>query len=323
MSHNVDLSTGKPAMAYVGSVPWHGLGEALVEGAPLEEWIKAARLEWTLNRVPVQYLARGSLQTMEGRFVLVRSDTGQGLSVVSEDYNPVQPAEVLEFYRTLVDRYGYILETAGALDGGRKVWALARTGLVTDVGAGDELAAYVLLATSCDKSLATTAMFTSVRVVCQNTLSFAFMDQRRQRRRHVKVPHSRRFIPDEVHRELGLIDKAWEDYLSQVRRMAGHKIDTEGASAFYERLLKTRDDKPLSLAGERERNTLLSLFTTAPGQNIATASGTLWGAVNAVTYYVDHQRRSPSSDRISSAWFGNGDLLKDKAWQLAEQIAEG
>ena len=36
----------------------------------------------------------------------------------------VQPKEVLEFYRELVKEYGYTLETAGALDGGRKVWAL-------------------------------------------------------------------------------------------------------------------------------------------------------------------------------------------------------
>ena len=37
----------------------------------------------------------------------------------------------------------------------------------------DEIGAYVLLATSCDKTLATTIAFTSIRVVCQNTLSFA------------------------------------------------------------------------------------------------------------------------------------------------------
>lgn len=50
------------------------------------------------------------------------------LSIVSDDYQIVQPREVLEFYRELMELYGYTLETAGALDSGRKVWALAKTG---------------------------------------------------------------------------------------------------------------------------------------------------------------------------------------------------
>jgi len=192
MAHKLDVSTGNYALAYVGETPWHGLGEKLSEGESIETWLKAARLEWELKRLPVQYLVDGKLRTMEGRFVLARSDTNTALSVVSGDYNIVQPKQVIEFYRDLVDLYGYTLETAGALDAGRKVWALARTGrtAVIDKGGKDELAAYILLATSCDKSLATTAAFTSVRVVCQNTLFFAMEDIKGKERLRVKVDHS-------------------------------------------------------------------------------------------------------------------------------------
>ena len=70
---------------------------------------------------------------MPARFVLTRNDTGGALSVVSGDYQVVQPAEVLEFYRDLVAKRHYTLEAAGALDGGREVWALAKTGMVADV----------------------------------------------------------------------------------------------------------------------------------------------------------------------------------------------
>jgi hypothetical protein len=66
---------------------------------------------------------------MDDRFVLMRSDTEEALSVVSGDYQVVRPKEILEFYRDLVQQCGYSLETAGALNGGRKVWALAKTGL--------------------------------------------------------------------------------------------------------------------------------------------------------------------------------------------------
>ena len=140
MSHEIDLSTGLPAIAYVGERPWHELGEKLPEGQSIEVWLKAARLEWELRRLPVQYLVDGKLRTMDDRFVLVRSDTHAALSVVSGDYQIVQPKEVLEFYRDLVTHYGYKLETSGALDGGRKVWALARTGMTeaADKGGKDD-----------------------------------------------------------------------------------------------------------------------------------------------------------------------------------------
>src|SRR5262249_42268235 len=143
MSHDIDFSTGEPAIAYVGETPWHKLGEKLQEGQSIGEWVRAARLDWDLERLPVQYSFDGTLRTMNDRLVLVRSDTGTALSVVSGDYQIVQPKEVLEFYRDLVNYYGYALETAGALDGGRKIWALARTGKTWDAhGAyGDTLAA--------------------------------------------------------------------------------------------------------------------------------------------------------------------------------------
>lgn len=223
MSHDIDQTTGKAAIAWVEKKPWHGLGQELPAGAGIEVWLKEARLEWELERLPVQYLAGGELHTMDRRHVLARSDTREGLSLVSDEYRVVQPREVLEFYRSLVAECGYELETAGALDHGRKVRGLARTGTqaTVDKQGEDEVAAYVPLATSCDKSLATTAAFTSIRVVCQNTLFFASEDIRRNRRPQVKVPHQYRFDAERVIGELGLMDRSWKGFMGRVREMAG------------------------------------------------------------------------------------------------------
>jgi phage/plasmid-like protein (TIGR03299 family) len=322
MSHEIDLSTGLPAIAYVGERPWHELGEKLPEGQSIEVWLKAARLEWELRRLPVQYLVDGKLRTMDERFVLVRSDTHAALSVVSGDYQIVQPKEVLEFYRDLVTHYGYKLETSGALDGGRKVWALARTGITgaADKGGKDELAAYLLLATSCDKTLATTAAFTSIRVVCQNTLFFAMDDIKTERRTQVKVPHSRRFEADRVKEGLGLIEKAWSEFIKKVRMMADHPMDGAKASSFFKELLLLKNAKNLTSKAEREHQSILSLFSSAPGQDLGSANQTLWGAVNAVTYYTDHVRSGAAGERLDSAWFGPGHVLKEKAWVRASEL---
>ncbi len=60
MSHDIDESTGKPAIAFVGAKPWHGLGQHLPEGQPVEVWPAAARLDWELKRLPVPYLVSGT-----------------------------------------------------------------------------------------------------------------------------------------------------------------------------------------------------------------------------------------------------------------------
>jgi phage/plasmid-like protein (TIGR03299 family) len=323
MPHDIDFSTGKPAIAYVGETPWHKLGEKLLEHAPIETWIKAAGLDWELKRLPVQYFFDAKLRVMDDRFVLSRSDTGMALSVVSGDYHIVQPKEILEFYRDLVTSFGYSLETAGALNGGRKVWALAKTGKTALVHSGkdpDEIGAYVLLATSCDKTLATTIAFTSIRVVCQNTLSFAQDEIAKNKRPQLKVPHSVRFDPDQIKTTLGLIDKAWSTFSDKARKLAQRSIEESVASSFFEKLLLQKDDKSLSARARREHASIMSLYGSAPGQNLDTAKGTLWGAVNAVSYYVDHVRSVRVGDRLDNAWFGAGGALKDKAWAAACEL---
>lgn len=315
-------------MAYVGEMPWHELGERLPEGQTIEEWVRAARLDWKIQMLPVHYPFHGRSRIMSERFVLARSDTGAALSVVSGDYQVVQPNEVLEFYRDLVKERGYTLETAGALDGGRKVWALAKTGLVANVAdnTADQLGAYVLLATSCDKSIATTATFTSIRVVCQNTLGFAFDDVKSQQRRNIKVDHSEKFDPLPIKKSLGLIDEAWSKFLGRINPMAGHSLDAHSAHRYFESILLTdkeiEEGKPPSNAKYKEINQIMSLYHSARGQDTETAKGTLWGAVNAVTHYTDHVRSAKSGERIDSAWFGAGALLKEKAWQRAMSLAK-
>lgn len=324
MSHDLDRTTGKPAMAYIGEAPWHGLGEELPANQSIEVWLSAARLEWSLERLPVQYLVDGKVRTMPDRFVLARSDTRDALSVVSGDYQVVQPKEVLEFYRDLVRDFGYSLETAGALNGGRKVWALASAGITESVGdnGNDPVKLYVLLATSCDKTLATTAAFTSVRVVCQNTLFFAIADVKSQGRKHIKVPHTRRFEMDEVKQQLGLIDVSWAGFLKQIRAAAAHPMDDSAVSAFFDKVLGRKPPLPLSAKAEREHINMMSLYRSAPGQDAETAKGTLWGAVNAVTYYSDHVRASGLAERLDSTWFGTGNALKERAWAEAEALIE-
>ena len=182
-------------MAYVGAEPWHGLGNRLPAKQPIEVWAKSAGMDWTIQESPVRFMADsigslGTIHSFEDQKVLYRSDTKEALSVVSQRYQVVQPKEVLEFYRDLTDVSGYQLETAGVLKGGKKFWALAKTGQTTALKGNDQVNGYLLLATSCDGTLATTATPTTVRVVCNNTLSIAVNGASQA----IKVPH-REVVP--------------------------------------------------------------------------------------------------------------------------------
>ncbi len=138
MAHEIDFSTGRAAMAYVGETPWHGLGQNLQPGADIETWQQAAGMDWRVLRSKVRFATSCNpevLTVWDKQHVLFRSDTKAPLGVVSHKYQIVQPKQVLEFFRDLVAEAGFALETAGCLFDGRRFWALAR--VTSDVGMVD------------------------------------------------------------------------------------------------------------------------------------------------------------------------------------------
>jgi len=214
MAHEVTVrQDGFAEIAFVGNeMPWHGLGQNVSENADIDTWRKLAGLDWEINRSVVQFM-NGQMHDYSDHNVLYRSDNNSPLSVVGKNYKVVQPKEVLEFFRDLVSQDGFSIETAGSLKGGRRIWALAKTNLDGEIVDGDLFKTYLLLVTSCDGGLATTAQFTSVRVVCNNTLQMALGDGIDNQ---VKVRHNSVFNPLAVKGQLGLnASVVYEDFMKK------------------------------------------------------------------------------------------------------------
>lgn len=313
-------------MAYVGATPWHGLGNRLTQKQPLEVWQREAGMNWQIQDSPVHFKSDtigtlGSIHSFPEQRVLYRSDTKAPLSVVSNRYQVVQPREVLEFYRDLTEVSGYELETAGVLKGGRKFWALARTGQETALKGNDQVSGYLLLATSCDGTLATTATPTTVRMVCNNTLSISLNGATRA----IKVPHNTRFDSQAVKKQLGIAVSQWDEFMYRMHALAERKVQwTEAMSFFMDVLCDTsaHDPIPNVLPNKRAMEKVQSLYEgKGRGSDMESARGTAWGLLNAVTEYVDHERRARSSEyRMDSAWFGQGAVIKQKALNAALQL---
>lgn len=313
-------------MAYVGATPWHGLGSRLTEKQPLEVWQQEAGMNWQIQDSPVHFKSEaaghlGSIHTFLEQKVLYRSDTKAPLSVVSNRYQVVQPREVLEFYRDLTEFSGYELETAGVLKGGRKFWALARTCQAVTLKGNDQVNGYLLLATSCDGTLATTATPTTVRVVCNNTLSISLNGATHA----IKVPHSTRFDPRTVKKQLGIAVSQWDEFMYRMRILAERRVQSKEALGFFMDVLcdtSPHDPIPEVLPNKRAMEKVQSLYEgKGRGADLLSARDTAWGLLNAVTEYVDHERRARSSEyRMDSAWFGQGAVIKQKALDAALQL---
>lgn len=310
------------SMAYVGETPWHGLGNQLSSGQSLAVWSKQAGMDWSIESSPVHYLsndaeysAMGNLLEFPEQKVLYRSDTQQALSVVGSRYQVVQPREVLEFYRDLTQYAGFELETAGVLKGGRKLWALARTGQSDIVGSNDQINGYLLLATACDGSMATTAQFTSVRVVCNNTLAISLKAQGHAQAPCVRVRHNTKFDAAAVKRQLGISVSAWSDFMYELRALSRRPIKPREAERFMTQLLVNPNSPNPEKSNQKAISRTLALFSgQGKGASLDSAKGTAFGLLNAVTEYVDHERRAQSADhRLDSAWFGAGAQLKQLA----------
>ncbi|QOY62654.1 DUF932 domain-containing protein [Lysobacter sp. H21R4] len=303
-------------MAYAGQQPWHGLGERLARHQPIEVWKERAGMDWNIDESEVRYITGqhgiGTINAFPEQKVLYRSDNKRPLAVVSKRFKVVQPAEILEFYRDLTEAGGFELETAGVLREGRKFWALAKTGHSATLKGEDQVDGYLLLATACDGTLATTAQFTSVRVVCNNTLAIALGESRSA----IKVSHRSHFDPDVVKRQLGIAVSSWDGFVARMKALVECPVDPDSVEGLLRRVLTYASPDGKEVVNEQALKSVQSLYEgEGLGAELASSRGTAWGVLSGVTEYVDHHRRARSDDhRRDAAWFGAGAQIKQKAW---------
>ncbi len=180
----------------------------------------------------------------------------------------------------------------------------------------------MLLATACDGTLATTAQHTTIRVVCNNTLSVALGDSTGA----VKVGHRSQFDAQAVKRQLGIAVSSWDGFMARMKALSERKVSDAVAEKFLRRVLTYSATNPADrdalAVNERAIKAVAQLYAgRGKGADMASASGTAWGLVNAVTEYADHHRRARSDDhRRDAAWFGAGATLKQKAWHESMKL---
>ena len=318
MAHMIDTVSRSTASYASTQREWHGLGQLMPIGASVEEWQAQAGMDYRVQRSVIRYATERDLtdasafRTVDDKHVLFRSDTGAALGVVSDSYQIVQPQDVLNFFREWASQGGLTIESAGVLFGGRRYFATAKLSDAASIDGGrDSVVPYALLSTSADGSLATECRWTTVRTVCNNTLTMA-----RKGAAVYKVSHRSVFRADDAK---ALVEAAHEEFgafMQMARALANISVSSERAEHLTVQLLMKASEEATRASAGFGR--IMGLFRGAGrGSNFASAHDTAWGWLNAVTEYTDHHARTRSiENRQASALWGPGDALKAKALEL-------
>jgi phage/plasmid-like protein (TIGR03299 family) len=335
MSHDLLIENGEASMFYVGTVPWHGLGTRL-EAPPrtTAEAIKAAHLDWDVGLKPVYAWDGGQPVQVEDRNAVVRLDKWNTpeaavFGLVGPDYTVLQNREAFHFFDPILETGEVSCHTAGAIDGGRRVWVLGKIEGNIMLGDDDEIERYLLLSTGHDGRTAVQIRFTPVRVVCQNTLNAALKNGSDLfRLTHTPPLQSRlraaQAAVQEIISTYAALEKAFHAMVARKLTASDHVGYLKTVFPDPKRNARERDQTYASRVRtvHNRRQLALDLAHAGPGGRLRTAQDTLWGAYNGVTCLVDHHWPYRNVwHRFESACFGDGEGVKLHALLAAAQLA--
>ena len=313
MSHNLNVTNGEVSMMYVGETPWHKLGTKLEKPATSEEAIQAAGLNFTVEKFRLQTAANNL--PVETHYATVRTDTMEVLGIVGSRYEPIQNKDAFRTFDALVGEGEAIYHTAGALGRGERIWLLAKLPDYIRVNGNDVVEKYLLLVNSHDGRSTVRVKLTPIRVVCENTLSLALTGAEQEV--HVRHTLNAKEKLREAHEILGLTNKLYSELDAIFNRMSEIKVDQATLTEYVKTVFPENPESKDQSWVKKVHGKVFELVES--GQGAEMAKGTLWGAYNAVTEYVDHYRgvKRDESQRLRSMWFGSGERIKKNAFMIA------
>ena len=168
------MAANVETMFYTREKPWHGLGVQVQEAPTAREALQLAGLDWRVEQEPIYTDQKDEIAGYKAN---VRNMDRKVLGVVTDRYKVIQNADAFSFTDELLGR-GVRYETAGSLQGGRKVWILARLPREYVIS-GERISPYLVFSNTHDGSGAVKVAVTPVRVVCNNTLNLALSTAKR------------------------------------------------------------------------------------------------------------------------------------------------
>ena len=329
MAHEVE------SLSYSGKLPWHGIGFEIIGETTPAGMLKSAKLDWTVSKRPMVTANHKNFATepvaydlaFQDLFALVRDSDNKILGVCGPQYQPFQNSEVFDFFNKFTEAGHMKMEVAGSLKGGHYVWALARLeGEAFTLMNEDKNFSYLLMLSPHVWGEALTILFTSVRVVCWNTLTQAMNKKVTDRFRYI---HNTNFADVKALAELSveqaMINKAVYEQkakiLAETKIFDISKLYNYIAAVVQPKLLEGGDANPIEFGKVADQ--IHMNYRVGPGCQFDSSRATWWGAFNAVTYFYDHQFGRTGPDmRLYDSWAWKTARTKRLAFDLALTYAQ-
>lgn len=325
MAHEIEILPSGNAAFVTARVPaWHGLGTVTTDAMTAADALAKAKLTgWNLRKRPAfSFDDVTGVEVENAREVHVirtHPETGKPdiLGTVGQGYRLYQNEEMADTLQAVTELSGAVYETAGSLKGGRRVFVALRLPEGFTVAGKDteRHEVYLVATTAHDGTAAIEIMATPVRVVCQNTLTWAAERANARWKAHHTAGAN---LSETVIREkLDLQMTALESFQTEAEQL----LNTPLTNAEFDELITgvwgaIGDSDRAKKNAQRRRNMLFGLFEDAPTQK--GINGTAWGGLQAVSEYVDHYERPTGKTHLrrESAVIGTGADRKGTAYRL-------
>ena len=304
------MSACVETMMYVREKPWHGLGTMVAEAPTSADAMRLAGLNWEVNPLPI-YTAEGV--EIPNYKANTRSSDGTVLGIVSNRYKIVQNGEAFDFTDALLGE-GFRYETAGSLNGGKRIWLLGK--MPERYIAGDKFEPYICFTNTHDGSGAVRVCMTPIRVVCNNTLNMALGSAKRNWSAVHKGNIGAKL--EEARTTLQLADVYLKGLEEKADRLANDKMSYDETVKAIESSLPF-----LPYATDRQKETVKTardaIMACVFAPDLEQFLYTKWGLINAVSDYIGHSapiRRNDNYDENRWGKIIGGHPLLDKVVDL-------
>jgi len=297
---------------------WHGIGTVTAGTLPAREAFETAEALFTVEKRELSYpkLRAGGLgwdNEPSGSFGVIRTDTQALLGVVSKQYELVQNDSLLrmaEFIREEVDMDCVIVLSHGA----KICFTATLRGASADIVPGDTVKRRIVGYLGHDGKTGCGAMFTNIRVVCQNTLTMAMGES--SARSSITHKNGANHNFDAL---ISSIDVARQDFVTEcdlMREFSQFSITSSQFNDFVDEVYNIDEGQVF-----RKRDKITAAMNR--GYGVEFNPGTLWTAVNAITQVETSTRgttKSKGTAQFARGTFGVGASISKRAFKVASDL---
>lgn len=306
------MAANVESMFYVRETPWHGLGTKVMEAPTSKDALILSGLNWKVNQEPV-YTESGNI--IQGFKANVRDSDDAVLGVVTDRYKVIQNEEAFAFTDELLGE-GVRYETAGSLQGGRRVWLLAKLPQEYIIS-GERISPYLVFSNTHDGSGAVKVAVTPIRVVCNNTLNLALNTASRSwSMNHTGDVKGKM---EEAKQTLFYAHTYMEELGKEFEKLRAQKISDRKVEEYIQVLLPIEDDATAIQKKNMEklRNDMRSRYYDAP--DLKELGNNAYRFLNAALDSIQHgdpiRRTSNYKEQLFTRTI-DGNPLADKAYKM-------